>query len=210
MASQCCQKYGICGEQYSLDIVFNDEGKVETTRFRFMHKPLKSQADYIAGLVETRKATDIFATRLTQLKDESIKTDPEPKVGVSGKSGAKAEWKESQKTFGGMLKRGLKSLLGGPPAEEAYHTTNVEAEKKKSPVVFCYSLFYVYYDQYTYITGVLAQDVMLGLVFIFVAIQILSSIQISAFITLCVFLVFFELMGCMWMLNVVVGGYPIE
>jgi len=26
----------------------------------------------------------------------------------------------------------------------------------------------------------------------------------------CVFLVFFELMGCMWMLNVVVGGYPIE
>jgi len=199
VASQCCQKYGICGEQYSLDIVFNDEGKVETTRFRFMHKPLKSQEDYIAGLVETRKATDIFATRLTQLKDESIKTDPEPKVGITGK-----------RSFGGMLKRGLKSLLGDQPAEEAYHTTNVEAEKKKSPVVFCYSLFYVYYDQYTYITGVLAQDVMLGLVFIFVAIQILSSIQISAFITLCVFLVFFELMGCMWMLNVVVGGYPIE
>lgn len=24
------------------------------------------------------------------------------------------------------------------------------------PTVFCYSLFYVYYDQYTYITGVLA------------------------------------------------------
>jgi len=199
VASQCCQKYGICGEQYSLDIVFNDEGKVETTRFRFMHKPLKSQEDYIAGLVETRKATDIFATRLTQLKDESIKTDPEPKVGIPGK-----------RSFGGMLKRGLKGLLGDQPAEEAYHTTNVEAEKKKSPVVFCYSLFYVYYDQYTYITGVLAQDVMLGLVFIFVAIQILSSIQISAFITLCVFLVFFELMGCMWMLNVVVGGYPIE
>merc|ERR1712085_48133 len=117
-----------------------------------MHKPLKSQADYIAGLVETRKATDIFAIE--------TKTDPEPKVGVSGK-----------RSFGGMLKRGLKSLLGGQPAEEAYHTTNVEAEKKKSPVVFCYSLFYVYYDQYTYITGVLAQDVMLGLVFIFVAIQ---------------------------------------
>jgi len=51
---------------------------------------------------------------------------------------------------------------------------------------------------------------MLGLVFIFVAIQILSSIQISAFITLCVFLVFFELMGSMWMLNIVLGGYPIE
>lgn len=45
-----------------------------------MHKPLKSQADYIAGLVETRKATDIFASRLTQLKDDSVKTDPSPDV----------------------------------------------------------------------------------------------------------------------------------
>ena len=63
--SQCCQKYGICGEQYSLDIVFDDEGRVETTRFRFQHQPLKFQADYIAGLVETRKATDVFAKLLT-------------------------------------------------------------------------------------------------------------------------------------------------
>ena len=78
------------------------------------------------------------------------------------------------------------------------------------PTVFCYSLFYVYYDQYTYITGVLAQNIALGLVAIFVAIQILSSIQISLYITFCVFLVFYELMGFMWLLNVVVGGYPIE
>ena len=42
VTSECCQKYGICGEQYSLDIVFNDEGKVQTTRFRFMHKPMKT------------------------------------------------------------------------------------------------------------------------------------------------------------------------
>jgi Niemann-Pick C1 protein len=30
------------------------------------------------------------------------------------------------------------------------------------------------------------------------------------FITFCVFLVFFELMGFMWLLNSVLGGYPIE
>lgn len=30
------------------------------------------------------------------------------------------------------------------------------------------------------------------------------------FITLCVFLVFFELMGFMWLLNEVLGGYPVE
>ena len=84
------------------------------------------------------------------------------------------------------------------------------ADEQKSPPVYCYSLFYVYYDQYTYITGVLAQNVMLGLIVVFVAIQVLSSIQISAYIVLCVFLVFFELMGSMWLLNEVVGGYPIE
>ena len=33
--SECCQKYGICGEQYSLDVVFDDLGRVVTTRFRF-------------------------------------------------------------------------------------------------------------------------------------------------------------------------------
>lgn len=38
----------------------------------------------------------------------------------------------------------------------------------------------------------------------------MSSIQISFFITLAVFLVFFELMGFMWLLNEVLGGYPIE
>ena len=38
----------------------------------------------------------------------------------------------------------------------------------------------------------------------------MSSIQISIFISFCVFLVFFELMGFMWLLNEVVGGYPVE
>lgn len=44
------------------------------------------------------------------------------------------------------------------------------------PTVFCYSLFYVYYDQYTYITGVLAQNILLGMIAIFFSVQILSSI----------------------------------
>lgn len=66
--TDCCQMYGICGEQYSLDIVFNEEGKVETTRFRFMHQPLKSQKDFINALVETRRATDLYSKKLTQNK----------------------------------------------------------------------------------------------------------------------------------------------
>jgi Niemann-Pick C1 protein len=33
--SNCCQKYGICGEQYSGDIIFDDFGSVIATRFRY-------------------------------------------------------------------------------------------------------------------------------------------------------------------------------
>lgn len=33
--SKCCQAYGICGEQFSTDIVFDDDGSVTATRFRF-------------------------------------------------------------------------------------------------------------------------------------------------------------------------------
>jgi len=35
--SDCCTLYGVCGETYSLDIIFDDYGKVTSTRFRFQH-----------------------------------------------------------------------------------------------------------------------------------------------------------------------------
>jgi len=43
-----------------------------------------------------------------------------------------------------------------------------------------------------------------------IALQVLSGIYIALLVGLCVFLVFFELMGICWMLNVICGGYPIE
>ena len=60
--SDCCQSYGVCGEQYSLDVIFNDEGKVTTSRFRFQHQVMKTQEDYIDGLIETRRACDQYAS----------------------------------------------------------------------------------------------------------------------------------------------------
>ena len=33
--SECCQSYGVCGEQYSLDIIFDDYDTVKASRFRF-------------------------------------------------------------------------------------------------------------------------------------------------------------------------------
>lgn len=76
--------------------------------------------------------------------------------------------------------------------------------------MFSYSLYYVYYDQYTYINGVLFQNIFVAIGAIIVSMQVLSGLRIACIISLCVFLVFFELMGLCWMFNVVIGGYPIE
>ena len=85
-----------------------------------------------------------------------------------------------------------------------------EVHETEAPIAFTYSLYYVYYDQYTYIRGVLFQNVIIAIGVIIIAAQVLSSLTIALILGFCVFLVFFELMGVMWMLNIVIGGYPIE
>ena len=81
--SDCCQSYGICGEQYSQDVIFNDEGRVTTTRFRYQHQVQKTQEDYIKGLVETRKACDLYSDDLTTYpKDEIEKNLDSPRLAV--------------------------------------------------------------------------------------------------------------------------------
>jgi Niemann-Pick C1 protein len=84
------------------------------------------------------------------------------------------------------------------------------AKEATAPTAFTYSLFYVFYDQYTYIRGVLAQNAMLGVAAVILSLQVLSSLSIAVIIGLCVFLVLFQLLGTMWMLNEVLGSYPIE
>jgi len=65
--STCCQRYGICGEQYVTDIQFDDAGHVSATRFRFQHKPEIYQENFIAGMLETRRAVDMYAKELTTI-----------------------------------------------------------------------------------------------------------------------------------------------
>jgi len=67
--SECCQSYGLCGEQFSLDVIFDDLGVVRATRYRFQHQTMKSQEDYIRGLLETRRACDEYSKNLTTYSD---------------------------------------------------------------------------------------------------------------------------------------------
>ena len=63
--------------------------------------------------------------------------------------------------------------------------------EKEAPIDFTYSLYYVYYDQYTFIRGVLYQNVLIAVGAIIVSVQVISSLSIAFIIALCVFLVFF-------------------
>lgn len=129
--STCCQKYGICGEQYSLDIIFDDEGKVEATRFRFQHQPMRYQVDYINALVETRKSTDVFTKRLKSLNSTTSVT-------MQVKH-------EKQKSMLQKFKEGVSNRLGINLATTLGDDES-DTDETTPPTVFCYSLIYVYYD----------------------------------------------------------------
>ena len=48
-------------------------------------------------------------------------------------------------------------------------TLAAESHETEAPIAFTYSLYYVYYDQYTYIRGVLFQNVFIGIGAIIIA-----------------------------------------
>lgn len=122
--SECCQKYGICGEQFVSDVSFDKNGKVSSTRFRFQHTPVLYQDDFIRDLILTRRVADLFSKKLIQNK----KTP-----GLTEKEGGGSSI---------LSNLGISSLFG--------------TRETVAPSAFTYSLFYVFYDQYTYIRGVLA------------------------------------------------------
>ena len=66
-----------------------------------------------------------------------------------------------------------------------------EVHETEAPAVFSYSLYYVYYDQYTYINGVLFQNIFVAIGAIVASMQVLMGLRIALIISLCVFMVFF-------------------
>ena len=54
------------------------------------------------------------------------------------------------------------------------------------------------------------QNTLLALAAVLLAIEIITNLGISLFVALCVLLVSFNLIGCMYMCNIVFGGYVVE
>jgi Niemann-Pick C1 protein len=75
--------------------------------------------------------------------------------------------------------------------------------------VFSYSLFYVYYDQYTFIRGISLQNTLIALASIFLAVQLIMNIKSAFVVTLFVLSCVFNLIGVLWLLNFI-PDYQIE
>lgn len=156
---------------------------------------MKTQEDYIRGLVETRKACDQYSANLTTYSGNGNLDDSSLKTFVQFEHMKPENYLEQLTNYVGITEPIV---------------LTAEVHEDEAPTVFSYSLYYVYYDQYTYIRGVLFQNVFVAVGSIIVVMQVLAGLRIACLISLCVFLVFFQLMGIMWMMNVIIGGYPIE
>jgi Niemann-Pick C1 protein len=62
-----------------------------------------------------------------------------------------------------------------------------------------YSLFYVYYDQYSYIRSVAIENLLLGLAVVFLAVTLIQDIKIALVITGIVLLATLDLVGFVWL-----------
>jgi Niemann-Pick C1 protein len=76
--------------------------------------------------------------------------------------------------------------------------------------VYAYSLPYIFYDQYSYIKAVAIQNVLLALATIFFTVTIIQDTISAIIVCVVVFIISFNLIGLVWLLNVIFGGFQIQ
>lgn len=167
--SVCCKKYGICGEQYDTDIIFDDEGNIVTSRFRFQHKALTSQKDYIDALRDTRYAVD------------KISKDMVPNMNSKASLKSSIDWKSSS-----------------------------SSKQNDEKLAFSYSLFYVYYEQYSKIRGQAIQNLLLAFGAVLLSIELLTNLYAALIVTAMVGCTSWGLIGFCYIWNEIAGGYKVE
>jgi Niemann-Pick C1 protein len=64
--SKCCNEFAVCGEQYRDDIVFDENGVIEASRFRFFHKPLTVQKVYVDSIIQTKTVLAEYSKNFTR------------------------------------------------------------------------------------------------------------------------------------------------
>ena len=77
---------------------------------------------------------------------------------------------------------------------------------------FPYSLFYIYYDQYSYIRSIAVENLLLALAVVFLAVVLIQNIKLALIITVAVLITTFNLIGMVYLDNLMFKdhGFIIE
>lgn len=118
----CCQRNGICGNQYYQHIrpmVDENSTTVPISRIMFLHSPVRTQEDFIRNYDETHQMIAALQKNLTQMAAD-----------------------------------------------------NEEYAGQPTPTMYANSMFYVYFEQYTYIKGVAVQNLLISLFLLFAIVAV--------------------------------------
>lgn len=69
--SYCCKSKAICGEPYVSDITFNENGDIESSRFRFQHVALRNQSIYVNSVIQTNAVAREYRDKFTLMKGKT-------------------------------------------------------------------------------------------------------------------------------------------
>ena len=131
-----------------------------------------------------------------------------------------SDYIESMNNIQDLVDYFLKNMMNSPTLEIQIENDDFEEVKSqpKAPLsestgsfdAYPYSLFYVFFEQYSYVKGITIQNYMLSLLFLFCFVSCLYSAFTSLILVFIVLLISSNLWSLMWLENLIFSGLPIE
>jgi Niemann-Pick C1 protein len=182
----CCQTAGICGEQYQTDVVFGPKNTGGSSWAEGQRKGRVSKPD--ASKPGGEEEEVVVASRL-RLQLQPLRKE--------------RDFIDSYY----YLRTYVREFAAAVP--ERYSGQGTEGGT--SSVVFPYSLYFVYYEQYTYIQGVALTNVCLALLAVGICTAILTgSVAIAGVVVGMVLWIMLGMVGILAVWNRLTFGYPVR
>eukprot|EP00743_Colponemidia_sp_Colp-15_P001911 GILK01002081.1.p1 GENE.GILK01002081.1~~GILK01002081.1.p1 ORF type:complete len:1013 (+),score=204.17 GILK01002081.1:56-3040(+) len=179
--SPCCQQYGLCGEAYFSDIVL---GKDKNNSMVVSASRLRFQ--HTALKVQGDYIRDLNEGRaVVDFYAKRLKKLPMDRRAVERVSIDSAQ---------------LTASVGG---------SEITPSADDDQAAFAYSLFYVFYEQYSYIRGVAVQNILLAVGAVFLATQFITNFTLAVFVAFNVLSTTCCVVGLLWVWNQY-PGYIVE
>ena len=193
--TQCCQTAGICGEQYQMDVIFGSAGR---------EGGMEGGAG--AGRENNSSETQHRRKRISL----GVPDEEEEEVVVASRFRMQLQPLRTERDFINSyyyLRKYVQDFAGAIP--EAYPGQRTEGGT--SNVAFPYSLYFVYYEQYTYIQGVALTNLCLALAAVFACTALLTgSVAIAGVVVGMVLWIVLGVVGVLAVWNRVGSGYGVR